>query len=55
MYSNSNNTPVLLGCDTNAHHFRWGSRECNNREVTLSEFLAFTDLEVLNQADVLCW
>jgi len=38
-----------LGCDTNAHHFRWGSRECNNKEVTLSEFLAYTNLEVLNQ------
>jgi len=46
-YSSSNNTPILLGCDTN--HFRWSSRECNNRGVTLSEFLASTDLEVLNQ------
>ena len=39
----------MLGCDTNAHHFRWGSRESNQRGYALNEFLATTAVEVLNQ------
>ena len=48
-YCNDKNIPLILGCDTNAHHFWWGSNECNNRGYILSEYLASTNLEVVNQ------
>ena len=48
-YCNHNKLPLIIRCDANAHHFRWGSQECNRRGYTLSEYLATTDLEVVNQ------
>ena len=48
-YCNHNKLPLIIGCDTNAHHFRWESQKCNRRGYTLSEYLATTDLEVVNQ------
>ena len=48
-YCSNESIPLILGCDTNAHHFWWGSQECNNRGYILSEYLATTDLEVVNQ------
>jgi len=41
--------PLIIGADTNAHHFWWGSKECNHRGYTLREYLATTDLSVINQ------
>ena len=48
-YCNHNKLHLIIGCDTNAHHFRLGSQECNRRGYTLSEYLATTDPEVVNQ------
>ena len=47
-YCNNKGIPIILGCDTNAHHFWWGSEECNTRGYILSEILATTELEVAN-------
>jgi len=41
--------PLIIGAVTNAHHFWWGSKECNHRGYTLSEYLDTTDLSMINQ------
>ena len=38
---------LILGCDTDAHHCRWGSKECNH--CGFDNYLATTELEVVNQ------
>lgn len=40
--------PMLIGCDANAHSEVWGSTNTNARGETLIQFLAHTNLEVLN-------
>ena len=51
-YCNVKNLPLIIGADTNAHHFWWGSKNCNQRGFTFTEYLATTDLEVANQGNV---
>ena len=41
--------PLILGCDTNAHHTLWGSSDINKRGEELIEFLTSTNLEILNR------
>lgn len=48
-FCSGNGTPLILGCDTNSHHTLWGSSDTNQRGIELVEFLASTDLEILNQ------
>ena len=50
-YCYAKGLPLIIGADTNAHHFCWGtgSKECNHRGYILSEYLASTDLSVINQ------
>ena len=50
-YCNVKNLPLITGADTNAHHFWWGSKDCNQRGFTLTEYLATTDLEVAKQGN----
>jgi len=40
--------PLIVGCDSNAHHPLRGGSDINQRGQLLSEFLATTDLEVAN-------
>jgi hypothetical protein len=40
---------LIIGCDTNAHHFAWGSHECNSRGNLLAEYIATTTLEIANK------
>ncbi|XP_067203049.1 uncharacterized protein [Linepithema humile] len=40
-----------MGCDANAHHTVWGSSDTNKRGRKVLEFLASTDLEILNTGD----
>ena len=42
-------TPVLIGCDANAHHTAWGCQDTNFRGRTLLEYLMSTDLEIINR------
>ena len=44
-------TPLLLGCDANAHHTVWGSTDINSRGRDLLEYLVGTDLEILNRGN----
>jgi len=47
-YSKENKKHLIIGADTNAHHFLWGSKDCNHRENELCEYLASISLEVAN-------
>lgn len=40
--------PLLIGCDANAHHITWGSTGVNKRGLELVDYLASTDLHILN-------
>ena len=40
---------LVLGCDANSHHLVWGSTDCNARGNQLLEYLAGTNLEILNR------
>ena len=35
---------LIVGCDANAHHTSWGSRDINNRGDELLEYLASANL-----------
>jgi len=40
--------PAIVASDTNAHHHAWGSDDCNQRGSDLCEFIAATNLEIIN-------
>jgi len=44
----ANNLPLIIASDTNSHHPFWGSGACNHRGLILSEYIATTNLEVVN-------
>ena len=48
-YCENENIQLLVGCDSNSHHFVWGSTNCNGRGEALIEFLNSTTLEILNK------
>ena len=47
-YCDSQELPLILGCDANAHHIIWGSSDINRRGSDLMEYLSSTNLEILN-------
>nr|XP_012217684.1 PREDICTED: uncharacterized protein LOC105669363 [Linepithema humile] len=50
-YCQENGFPLIMRCDANAHHTVWGSSDTNDRGRKVLEFLASTDLEILNTGD----
>jgi hypothetical protein len=44
--------PLVIGCDSNAHHTLWGSTNVNERGELLLEYLMGTQLEVANQGNM---
>jgi ribosomal protein L18 len=48
-YSEANNIPVVIGCDSNSHHVSWGSTDTNRRGAALLEYIANSYLEVVNR------
>jgi hypothetical protein len=42
---------LVIGCDSNTHHFVWGYNNCNDRGEALVEFLNSLNLEILNQGN----
>ncbi|XP_033229049.1 uncharacterized protein LOC117180668 [Belonocnema kinseyi] len=42
---------LLLGCDASSHHSVWGITNINDRGRDLIEYLAVTDMEILNRGD----
>jgi len=41
--------PLIIGCDSNAHHLMWGSTDTNSRGTTLLEFIDGTDMCLCNK------
>ncbi|XP_012217934.1 uncharacterized protein [Linepithema humile] len=52
-YCQEKRLPLIMECDANAHHTVWGSSDTNERGRKVLEFLASTDLEILNIGDEL--
>lgn len=50
-YCSDSDRPLILGCDANSHHTLWGSTNVNKYGVELTEYLANTDLEILNRGN----
>lgn len=48
-YCKNKHLDLILGSDANAHNECWGSSDTNRRGDTLLEFLAGTDLDLLNR------
>ncbi|XP_011313432.1 uncharacterized protein [Fopius arisanus] len=48
-YCKSNGLPLIVGCDANAQNVVWGSESNNARGISLLEYLADEDLEILNR------
>lgn len=46
-FSRQKSIPVIIGCDANAHHAMWGSRDTNHRGIRLAEYIATTNLELV--------
>jgi len=44
-----NNLPLIIASDTNSHHPLWGSEDINRRGSILSEYIATTNLDVVNR------
>ena len=51
-FSKANNVPIILGCDANAHHTVWGSKDINARGSLLLQFIADANLNILNRGKV---
>lgn len=47
-FCDDNKLPLVMGCDSNAHHPVWGSSDTNQRGKKLCEFIMETDLCCLN-------
>lgn len=43
---------LIIGCDSNSHHFLWGDKSCDERGHKLIEFLDQFDLDVVNRDSV---
>lgn len=48
-YCEAKKIPLVVGADANAHHTAWGSTDINARGESLLEFIASTDLEIMNR------
>ena len=40
---------MILGCDANAHHYQWGSRDVNKRGELVFNFITDYDLHICNR------
>lgn len=50
-YGQRKNIPVLAGCDANSHNTAWGSTNTNARGTALAEYIASTELVILNKGN----
>jgi hypothetical protein len=48
-YSEANYIPVIIGGDANSHHVAWGSTDTNRRSAALLEYIANSNLEIVNR------
>jgi ribonuclease HI len=50
-FAETNNIPIIIGCDANSHHVAWGSTDTNSRGTALLEYVASSKLEILNRGN----
>jgi hypothetical protein len=50
-YCQNRKKQLIIGCDANAHHVLWGSTGTNLWGVSLVEFLASSNLNILNHGN----
>lgn len=50
-YCRKTNTELIIGCDSNAHHQAWGSKDNNIRGINLKEFIDREELFVINKGN----
>jgi hypothetical protein len=48
-FAQKENLPIIIGMDANSHHVVWGSTDINSGGVALLEYIASTNLDILNQ------
>ena len=48
-FSEEKKVPILMGSDANAHHTVWGSTDINPRGTALLQFIADSELNILNK------
>ncbi len=48
-YCGRNHTPLIIGCDANAHNMAWGCPDTNYRGRSLLEYILTTRLEIINR------
>jgi ribonuclease HI len=47
-YCEETHTPLVVGCDSNAHHMAWGCLDNNTRGTHFAEYVAASTLEIIN-------
>jgi hypothetical protein len=52
LHCENNAIPLVVGCDSNAHHTLWGSTNVNERGELLLEYLIGTQLEIMNRGNM---
>lgn len=48
-FSRDNHLQLITGCDSNAYHVIWGSKSINERGNAIIQYLATTDLIIINK------
>ena len=49
LVENHRGSEMIIGCDANAHHTMWGSKDCNKRGKELLDYIANTNLNIINR------
>ena len=50
-YAKNKRIPLIIGCDTNGHHYMWGSKKPNKRGRSLAEYITSENLKVANEGN----
>ena len=50
-YANKLKLPLIIGMDSNAHHQAWGNATSNKRGESLLEYLATTNMAIMNKGN----
>jgi hypothetical protein len=48
-YPEINNILIVIGCNANSHNVAWDSTDTNRRGAVLLEYIAYSNLEIVNR------
>ncbi|XP_062710252.1 uncharacterized protein LOC134288683 [Aedes albopictus] len=51
-YCKTQNKAFIIGCDANAHHTVWASKDINSRGECLLEYITDNEIDICNRGDV---